>query len=371
VISRRHRPGLIGFAALAATLYFACLGSAAEIQPRHQLLVYYGNETPRAASESPNYTALLSILRQSPTALAATLLKGIEDDARNFPEVVQRDVDALLATASRLRISLAVFTNAMALQQGYLFYSAIEGRTEKRVLSAYSESKDPILATSPLSRPDVFARALADASALFPPDSVDMVLITNSHGSANMALMPRVNVDVSRTTPQELLARLASVDDEQDAPAWAVQKGTDKAEYWRAVAAVSATRGVRFPLIFREACDSGLANWAEFFALPPSVARIAHSAGANLAPRDIDYATIFAPSERPTQWISQLELGLQHRGVRVHSRFTIWIWPLLESLGSIPMMIYFVPLAGWLCWFGVVAWRRYSRAVPEPAARLR
>ena len=372
MISRRQRLGLIGLAVLAAALQFVSSpGSADEIARRHQLLVYYGNETPKAAAESSNYAALLSILRQSPTALAATLLKGIEEDARDFPAIVQRDIAALLATARRHRISLAVFTNAMALQREYVFYSAIVGRTETRALPPYSESKDPILATSPLSRPDVFALALMDAGALFPPDSVDMILITNSHGSANMALMPRVNVDVSQTTPQELLARLASVDDEQRAPAWAMQKGTDKAEYWRVVAAASAARGVRFPLVFREACDSGLANSAEFFALPPSVARIAHSAGANLVPRDIDYAAILAPSETPADWISQLESGLEHRGVRVNSRFTIWIWLLLETLGSIPIMIYFAPLVGWLCWFGVVAWRRHSKAAPEPAARLR
>ena len=81
---------------------------------RHQLLIYYADETSTQAAQSENYAALLSVLRSSSTPLAATVLAGIISDAEKFPLLVQRDIDALELQAKRLGFDLAIFTNALA-----------------------------------------------------------------------------------------------------------------------------------------------------------------------------------------------------------------------------------------------------------------
>jgi len=49
----------------------------------------------------------------------------------------------------------------------------------------FAESRDP-------------REGLLSVAALYPPNSLDIVLITNSHGSRDMALIPRVNADLSQ-----------------------------------------------------------------------------------------------------------------------------------------------------------------------------
>lgn len=324
---------------------------------RSRILIYYTNETSAQASGSENYTALLAVLRQSSNPLTTKLANSIVEDAGEFPAIVQRDIDALLTAARRLGVDFAVFTNAMTLQHEYLLYRAATAHAETRRLPELAETSDAILATSPLSRPDVFRAALLAVGSLYPPHAIDAVLIANSHGSSDMALMPRVNVDLSLTTPTEVLMRLSrsGVDDAEPTPAWAALKGTNKLEFWRVISEVSVARGMRFPLVFREACASGLASWAEFRAVPSSVDAIAHSAMGGLSPRKIDYTALSDVHGREAHWVDQVASSLQHYGIHVDTKQTMWIWVALITLGSIHPALFFMPLAVWLVWYGLSA----------------
>jgi hypothetical protein len=60
-----------------------------------------------------------------------------------------------------------------------------------------------------------------------------------------------------------------------------------------------------------------------------------------------------------------LSAGLSRSGVHVDSRWTIWLWVALISVGSIPSALFFIPLAAWLTWQvgAAIAARRRSEQV--------
>lgn len=319
-----------------------------------KIVIYYANETSKQAADSKNYALLLSVLRKSSNPEAAAIADGIESDTRGFPAVVRRDVKAILAAARRLKLDFAAFTNAMALDGRYLFYRSTDDTVETRGLPDLPATSSPILASSPLSRPEVFRAALLEVGSLYPANSVDAVLIANSHGSGEMALMPRVNTDLSSMDAASAMAQLLE-SGEQGAtpPSWAVLQGTNKMDFWRAISDADTAHGIRFPLVFREACASGPGSWAEISAVPESVGALAHSAMENIRPADIDYASVFAFDGGNRDWVEGISSGLENFGIHLDTKRTLWFWVALIASGSVHPALYFMPLALWLVWYGL------------------
>ncbi|MFO7903039.1 MAG: hypothetical protein ACQESR_27055 [Planctomycetota bacterium] len=81
------------------------------------------------------------------------------------------------------------------------------------------------LTSNPLARPEMFERALRQACRWFDPATHDFVLVTKSHGNAEMALTPRLVVRASETTKEELLAVATGALPEGQSPSWATRLG--------------------------------------------------------------------------------------------------------------------------------------------------
>ena len=320
--------------------------------PRNLVVIYYGNETTERSTNSLNHTSLLSVLRKSTGPLASKLAKSIQSDTRKFREVIERDSKVLLAAARRIGFDLAVFTNTLALDRKYLFYKHATTTQEVRQLPDRKPTSNIILQNSPLSRPESLRANLLEIASLYPPNSLEVVLITNSHGSANMALMPRVNTNLSLPNARAELAIRLEGTIQGDPPVWAALQGTSKLEYWKVISEVGALHGIHFPLVFRQACSSGLRSWAEFNSLPDNVSFIAHSAMSNMNMLQINYSAVFSSMDKDTDLVKSLMTELKTRDVRVNTKRTIWFWVLLISLGLIHPAVYFAPLVIWLIWFG-------------------
>jgi len=342
---RRGPQVLIAVCALA----LGCIAPAAAAPPRHQLVIYYANETTERAVRSLSYAVLLSALARSNSEAATRLTEILAFDARVFPEAARADTAALQLAAARLGLDLAVFTNALALEGKYLFVRGAAGASERRSLPVPPPSTGSILADSPLSRGAVLRAALAAVADAYPPDSLDAVLITNSHGAEGFALMPRVFTDLSQADPDVLLAEF-----ENRIPAGSANRtpqGTTKLDYWRVLAELGQHRGVRFPLVFRQACESGVSSWAEFRALPANVGTVAHTAGGRISYRDIDYAAVFAAAT-PTEWVDQLGTQLRARGIHVDSSESLSTRLARDTAVAYGPYLLFVPLVLWLAWYG-------------------
>jgi hypothetical protein len=329
--------------------------------PRQRVLLYYGDETSTQAIQSENYAALLAVLRGSSAPRAAIVAAGVVSDADNCPRLNHPDADALQLQPKRLGFDLAIFTNALAFDGRFLLYRANTGSTEPQALPPVPPAANAILADSPLSRPEYLRAALFAVGALYPKNALDIVLITNSHGGRDMALIPRVNADLSQAGAAAAMREMLETGDNGEPPDWAVPKGTTKIAYWQVLDDASSAFGIRFPLVFRETCVGGLRSWTEFFTVPRSVGLIADSGMGEINGWDLDYANLLGGVSPGSDWIASLAEALKLQGLSVQSRTTAWIDVLLIWLHQIPIAVFFVPLGLWLGWSAVATLRRRHR----------
>jgi hypothetical protein len=351
-------------------IYLVCLGlfaypAQASDARRHRLLLYYGDETSTQAIRSENYAALLAVLRSSSNPRAATVATSVVSDAENFPRLIQRDVDALRLQAKRVGFDLAVFTNALAFDGHFLLYRAETDIAERQVLPPVPPATNTVLATSPLSRPEYLRAALFSLGALYPKNALDVVLITNSHGGKDMALIPRVNADLSQAGAASAMKEMLETGDNGEPPDWAVPKGTSKIAFWQVVGEASSAYGIGFPLVFRETCVGGLRSWTEYFTVPSSVGLIADSGMDEINGWDLDYANLLGDVTPGSDWVESLAEALKLEGLSVKARNTAWTDVLLISLYRIPIAAFFIPLALWLAWYAVAAYRKTRRSLRE------
>lgn len=349
-VTERKPSGLrsLGFFSIVFGIALLSTASIAETGNSGRVLIYYGNETTAAAVASKNYHVLLTSLRAYGGRDGQVIADEIENDAKISPAVAHTEVQALLHSCGRLNADIAVFTNELTLTGHFQFCRAGSQSVETLSFAGVAPAPDDILNLTPLSRPEYLQAALEHVGALFAEKPIDAVLVTHSHGGADMALMPRVSAEVAAldtTTQQHIL------DFRDSKPAWAALKGTTKVDYWRVLAEVSRKYRMRFALVFRQACQSGLDSWAEFGTIPESVNLIAHTAMGDLPYGKIDYASLLSAAEASPDLAEALGVNLRAQGMHVDAKwpFLLWLGPVY--LWSVPPALWFAPIALWICWF--------------------
>ena len=338
--------------------------------PRHRLIVYYANETAAATAASDNYATLLRILRTNGSPAAMASVEELALEARVSLEVSIRDADILRRYASHADADIALFSNTAALTGSFGYQRRGEAAVEWRAMPRLPPPANRIMASSPLARLDVFRAALEAAASLYPPSTLDVVLIVKSHGTPEMALTPRLSADMSMTDEAEVIRQFLTPSQAATPVPWARIQGIDKLAFWQVLADLGDRRGVRFPLVFREVCESGLVSWAEFAAVPPNVGLIAHSAMDSMSSAGIDLSPVLRSDTASVDWVAPIASVLGGQGVYLDRKLTIWRWLVLDDLASLPFAVYFVPLVLWLGWQA----RRYfnqrsrapARAPPQP-----
>jgi hypothetical protein len=331
----------------------SALAAEARIIPheRHQVVVYYANETTAQAAQSGNYRLLLSALQRSSSPDAKPIADALKEDAKEFPALVEHQVERLLMVAKRRQFDLVVFTNALALDRNFLVYKAATGAVEIKTLPARPPAPSPALATAPLARPGYLRAALMQVGTLFPSNSIDIVLITISHGAGDLALTPRVFADLSLANATNLVAELSRpVPDAGGPPLWAAYPGTTKVEYWRALSEAARRYGMRFPLVIREACESGVSSLRELLALPHSVGAVAHTGHALIIFSDLDDASLFDVDGGNADRLQHASQVLAKSGLHVDRRPALWLELMETMFWRWYGYLFFLPMALWLAW---------------------
>ncbi|MFL6796749.1 MAG: hypothetical protein ACJ8F3_04985 [Xanthobacteraceae bacterium] len=341
------RPGVRTLGLVIASLALGAALSECRAQSSGQLVIYYGNETTEQAASSPNYSVLLSSLRRYGGDDGRGIAASIENDILASPAAITAEVKALLASCSTLSADIAVFTNALTQSKRFLFCRAGSQKIESAVFDGIEPSPDVILNLTPLSRPEYFQAALERAAGLFSAAPAEAILLTHSHGAPSMALMPRVSADVL-TLDAAAWERLMRLGDRP--PGWSALRGTDKVEYWRIIGEVSEKYRMRFALVVRQMCESGLYSLAEFAMIPQTVDYIAHTAMADLPYGKIDYEALASAGKSSSHLAAAFAKNLRTQGLHVETK-----WPFLLRLGpvllwSVPSMVWFAPLTFWLGW---------------------
>jgi hypothetical protein len=348
------RLGVSWAAAAFIGIWSNAIAATADTQfdDRHQIVVFYADETTAQAVRSANYTILLSALRSSANPLAAKIADNLITDATAYPAAVRAEATALLAAARVHHFNLAIFTNALALDGQYLLYRTSTGRQETRALPALPAAPSPALATSPLSRPGYFRQSLDEIARLYPPDSLDVILITNSHGGGDLTLTPLVFADLTTAKVSELSAALAAPDINVVRPLWAAYPGTTKVEYWRVIATIGSERGVRFPLVFRQTCESGISSWHELFSVPDNVGLVAHTANGSLDYVAIDYASVFDRDVHRSALVAHVAKELERQHIHVNGAANLWLGLAYADLVRLYPYLMFLPLVLWVLAYG-------------------
>ncbi len=331
------------------------------------MLIFYANETTPAAATSNNYTVLLAALRDHDgrgRRDAQALADAIEEDARVSPAIARHEADALLRACGRVNASIAVFTNELVMGRHFRFCGSGTLHAETLPFPDLPPSSDPLLNLTPLARPDYLQAALEQVALRSGGRPLDALLLTDSHGGIGMALMPRVSANVMNLDS----ATLAKIWDLRGSkPSWAALKGTTKSDYWRVLGEVSHEYPIRFALVVRQACESGIESLAEFRRIPDSVGLIAHTAMADLAVDKIDYDKLSAAAATASDPIQAIATNLAAQGMHVDGRPALLLWLVPVYLWSLPPILFLLPLALWIGWVGWTAASGLRRVAPERA----
>jgi hypothetical protein len=357
VPSKRLRDWLatLGFCCIFMMAFMTVSAVAAHAT---EIVVYYANETTPQAASSPNTARLLAILDHSTNPAARGMAQLLRDDAAKFGAAVKRNEAALVAAAQQRGFDLIIFSNALALEHKFLVLR--HGATlESLPLPAAPPAPTAALATSPLARPEYLATALREIAALYP-GRPDVILITNSHGAGDLALTPRIFADLAVTKAGELEHELETpAKPGEPPPVWAAYPGTTKSEYWQVLA---HARQLHFALVVRDACESGVSSWREWLALlPADVTTLAHSASAIIDYDAIDFEAAFAADPKNASLATGLAAELQRQGLHVEGKITLLLGLVLRQMAGVPVLLYFVPLALWLCWLGLAVVMAHQR----------
>jgi hypothetical protein len=319
-------------------------------------LLYYANETPAEALSSKNYQTFLRVLNQSDTRSAAEIHGALLEDVSDAAKTSLRDVEALRAAARRTNVGLFVFSNALALQNQYLFFGPLSHSAEVRFFGRAAADDNPLLEFSPLSRPEQLRAALNVTLQQFGQESAAIALIVRSHGSYGIPLMPRVNFDFTKVSESEILRALDEVShDDLRLPEVRLQ-GTSQVTFWGILEEVSEMTGAKFPLVFLSSCESGPLTVTEVLSIPRSVSLIIHSGHHGMSSQAISYESMLSDLGQDAVGIdaivSKLVSGLLNAGQRLRSdtAVTAWRWPFISLLGEFPLWTFGIPLLAWILW---------------------
>jgi hypothetical protein len=354
--SRRRALGLLFVLTVVGAAVIAA-APRAETGPPKEIVIYYGNETTNAAAASSNYGVLLAALRAYGGKEGLDLAGAIAEDAKISPSVVGDEVKSLLNGCGRINADIVIFTNELTRDGRYLLCRAASQTVEARPFAALAPPPDAILNLTPLSRLEYFRAALEQVGALFAGRPPKAILLTHSHGSPEMGLMPRVSAEVTDLPPAMLRHIL---DFRHSEASRAALKGTSKLQYWHVLSDVESAYRMRFALVFRQACESGLGGFAEFGAIPEGVSRIAHTAMSDLPYGKIDYNALVTSAAAAPDVTTAFAANLAAQGMHVDTKWRLLVWLVPVYLWTLPPAIWFAPIGLWLGWMAWTFSRLYG-----------
>ena len=283
-----------------------------------QILVYYVNETIADAENTPNNYRLLSALANGEPKLE-TIRSSLIADFRYYHQAADKSIADLLFVARKRRFDLAIFSNQLALRGYWLFYKASSDQVSQQPFDLKSPPSTSPVAIYPLASAEVFQKAIFEVSKEYL-STLDIILITNSHGSETAAIAPRVMADVTQSSEADIREALLS-DKKYSTPLWPISEGIDKLAYWRVLHSFTTTKILNFPLVVRDSCDSGVTNLAELSEVPDEVSVFASSAG-EIAYDAVRYDTLPNSGFSLTDDLITL---LRNSGMTIEHRRWLWL----------------------------------------------
>ena len=340
---------------------FAGVMSAAPIlavaaEMRSEVLVYYANETAPEAREAANYDTVIGWLRTGDHAKHASIANSLMRDRGVFAAAVDVETDVLRNEIPRLQNGpqTIIFTNRLV-RQGKCFEWRHGWASFRELGFPVPQDDNYILAANPLSRSDTLRDVLTFVAKEFPPLRHEFLFITKSHGSSRKAVTPRLAVRAEETNREELLRVAADQVGEEQLPDWAGRLGISKDDYFSIFADAGRRLQMNFSLIYSEACNAYTED-VRPDRLPDNVG------GLLLIQRDSKYINLLygdilkrmQPSDRLADVLPR---NLPSKFIMISRNLAS---PLSPTTWSVPLWVYFTPLALWIVWIAL-QWEPWSK----------
>lgn len=310
------------------------------------LIIYYANETVPEALESRNYRALLAVLDGMQNEVGSAAANGLRSDAQTFRTKVLQDISSLQNAARSNAFDLAVFTNTLALQGKYLAVRL--GTEELGLFNVPRGPYDPVMEYSPLAVRVNFGLAIVEALRKYTHKD-EIILIVNSHGTKEFAIIPRIAADFTRVDIENLRQQLESQQGNDLALQSVELGGIKKIDLWKELDRATRASHMHLSLVFLQACESAASSWKEYFAIPSTVDKVAHTGFTSISPEQFDYTLLSGSEQADYDQVGLVTDLLRQTGaVYFDSKYSYWRWPLLVTAASLPKLIYFAPLGLWL-----------------------
>jgi hypothetical protein len=335
------------------------------IFPRHSnsvtrvpLVIFYADETVPESASTKSYQNLVSALTGSDNPVAAVILREIRHDVDQFRDSTKKNIDALMLGARRHQVDLAVFTNTMAIRGYWQLYRAEKDQMEDLRLPVVPVLESDALEFSPLSRPEFLQLALSEVGSNYSQGSLDVILITDSHGSRQMALMPRISSDLAGVDAIEIRQAIDAVTQGSVVnPRWTTPVGTDKIKYWNIIGASALKYGMGFSLVFRQACQSGVETLTEMSAIPPQVIRIADTRDLSIDYDAVSYRDL--ESVNSGVIADDFAMVLEKQSISVQPRLMLWFGFCKAIFRYVVPFALLLPMILWM----IMLYRRKLRLV--------
>jgi hypothetical protein len=249
------------------------------------VLVYIVNETAPNALEARNIAVLASWFEAFGTDAAQRMSGTITEDLRLFQTAADRDVSEIKAGVLSLDgspqpVSAVIFSNRLAKRQAFEYFRA--GLDQEFGEGQFPLVDDPhfMAGSNPFATEANFRIALNLVAGMFDPNAHRFVLVTKSHGSSQSLMRPKVLLDTSKLSEAEFQKRLARVPTSEgildSSQAKTLESGArmgkenyeqafeleavglSKERFAAAMLDLSASRGLRFDVVFGFSCRSQL-----------------------------------------------------------------------------------------------------------------
>ena len=225
-------------------------GDAMSRSAKEEVLIYYANDTHMQGDRTENFKRVLTLLNPTSPKSNPELRKwsssiweslnlndtqrdflhgmasGIERDSTEFTKAVRSEFeilrDAICKQRSTKAIGLFAISNSgfgghIPSSKGVPWIACNNlSKTESTGLLDTSKlPQDARYAASPLSSAEALEMALVEATRIFNPAYYNFVFIAKSHGTDNLALVPKVVLDATKpeVDAAKLLVALAGAND--------------------------------------------------------------------------------------------------------------------------------------------------------------
>ena len=331
-----------------AAMCFA-VGSARADAISDDVLVYYANETRPDVLESTNYKRLIAALLESKMKDAELIVSQLRNDTEIFPRQIETDVGAITAAALQYRFTAVMFTNELARRGKFQLVDGSSGTVSTKHFDVAPAEQSQIFHYAPLSRRESFQAAAKVVQELQQASGKGLVLVTASHGDEQMALMPRVIVDLSAVEQQEYVAYLRQPESRGGSlPPFIINAGISKTDFWKDLSAAGIASRLR--LVIRASCQGGVLTLSEFNGIPHGVGAIGHTGRAPWEYAQIDYPRLFSDLRLDRSLSGQMGEFIGNAGVKVETIPMVGMGILKELVIRASPVVLFIPLLVWCFW---------------------